>query len=758
MHKKLEHAAIVIAAYVLLYCIFFAPVLFSGRILAYSDSLSLYLPSFLSPVSLWEPNLQGGFPVAADSQNATWYPIARLFALFGFWNGFVISAYVLLSCFTYAYVYHLTKSWVGGAVSGIVAGMSGFAMAHLCHTIVLHGMVWIPLVLLAIDELKIERRATWFALGSGGIALSLLSGHPQIPTYGLIVAGFYALTLGLFGSNRPIRFLTICAAMFIVGLSLAAIQLIPLFELVSQSVREKPNLQFFQSISLKPLNLTTFVFPSLFGTPDTSFYRYRYFGAINFIERTFYPGILTILLSFVAVQRYKDKRLLWFWIFIFVISLLLALGDTLPFGRLLFFIPGLNSFRVPARHVYEMILALTVLAGFGAAVIHQRCVSHKEIMRSVIFGIMIFIFAALAIWLNANKIKSLAIKNGVSNLELAPWANLAITVPIISFFVVCIVLFFYARKPSTLRASLLIGALILDLASIGFFGEWKLSPKKIVLRMPATLDGLPEKLNKTHQRFLPVRGVWSDVDEGRPNLTRLWSIANASGYGSLPLKRINELLAMPAQGNLGGNWMESPNRSLDLMAVRYVSTRIDDIGGTADPASKRWHLVRQFGNSVILENRRALPRAWLVSKVVKASGEQIRKTILTSRLLDGSRYKPDEIAFVEENFAFDGSKVPDGKIRITNISKSDIEIKVETANQAFLVLSDVYYPGWIAKINNTSTHLYRTNYLFRGILVPAGSSTVQMEYRPTSFRLGLVITSASFLLLAFIVIIKIPRR
>src|SRR5262245_26194886 len=195
MKTGLGHATKVFTFYVLLYLFFFSPVLFSGRILAFSDSLALYLPSFLSPVSLWEPNLQGGFPVAADLQNATWYPIARLFALFGFWNGFVISAYVLISCFSYAYTYFLTKSWVGAAVSGIVAGMCGFSMAHLCHTIILHGMAWIPLVLLSIAKLKTEGTRIWFVIGSAAIAFSLLAGHPQIPTYGLIVAGLYALTL-----------------------------------------------------------------------------------------------------------------------------------------------------------------------------------------------------------------------------------------------------------------------------------------------------------------------------------------------------------------------------------------------------------------------------------------------------------------------------------------------------------------------------------------------------------------------------------
>lgn len=752
MNTNLKHASIVFWFFVLLYCIFFSPVLFSGRILAISDSLALYLPSFLSPVSLWEPDLQAGFPVAADLQNATWYPIARLFALFGFWNGFVISAYVLLSCFSYAYTYFLTKSWVGAAVSGIVAGMCGFSMAHHCHTIVLHGMVWIPLVLLSIEKLKIESHRIWFVIGAVAIAFSLLAGHPQIPTYGLIVAGFYTLTLALFSSNHRIRFLAVCAGMFMAGMSLTAIQLVPLFELVSESIREKPDLRFFQSISLRPFNLTTSIFPGLFGTPDTSFYS-PYFGPINFIERTFYPGLVTIVLSFVGLQRHKENRLVWFWVVVFIISLLLTLSHTLPLARLMFLVPGLNSFRVPARHVYESTLAMTVLSGFGAAAIHQR--SANLVTRAVISTGILFVVASAAIWFNSAKIHSMSLRNIGTNITLAPWANTSIAIPIILFFIACFVVYFYVREPSTFRASIMIAFLILDLASIGFFCEWKLSPEKAILRLPETLKDMPEELNNSHQRFLPVRGVLSNVDEGRPNLTRLWSIPSGSGYGSLVLKRVNELFSMPGEGNLQGNWMAGPNRSLDLMAVRYVSARIDS--DSVDTVGNRWKLIRQFGSSVILENRRAMPRAWLVPKVIQASREEVRNAIVTSTLPGKIKYRPDEIALVEENFTFDGPKDPAAKVRIMKIAKSSMEIQVETANPAFLVVSDVYYPGWTAKINNKFTQIYRTNYLFRGVLVPAGSSTVQMEFRPTSFRLGLLISSVSFLFLIFVVIIKIPR-
>ena len=408
-----------------------------------------------------------------------------------------------------------------------------------------------------------------------------------------------------------------------------------------------------------------------------------------------------------------------------------------------------------------MTLAMSFLAGFGAAAIHQRHTTQKSVLWSVISGGFIFVVAGAGIWLNSHKIQNMALQKGVTNLTLAPWANLAITIPILLFCIGAFVLFFYVRNPSTFRASILLGTLIFDLASLGFYSDWKLVPEKTVLRLPQTLKDLPEKLEKTHQRFLPVRGVWSDIEEGRPNLTRLWSIPSGGGYGSLILKRTNELFSMPAEGNLRGNWMASANRSLDLMAVRYLSANNEpeQENGVAPnvTSSKRWKLVRQFGSSVILENRRAMPRVWLVSKVIQATPLEVRNAIHNS-ILHEKRYRPEDIALVEEDFTFEAEEDPEAKVRIVKIDKGLMEIQAKTAHPAFLVVSDTYYPGWTATINGVFAHLYRTNYLFRGLLVPSGTSTVRMKYKPASFRWGLIITAGSFLLIVFVAALPIMRK
>jgi hypothetical protein len=68
---------------------------------------------------------------------------------------------------------------------------------------------------------------------------------------------------------------------------------------------------------------------------------------------------------------------------------------------------------------------------------------------------------------------------------------------------------------------------------------------------------------------------------------------------------------------------------------------------------------------------------------------------------------------------------------VTNYTAERVEVQVNAGAQAgLLVLSDAYYPGWVATVNGEPTKIYRANIMFRGVPVPKGESTVVFEYRP----------------------------
>ena len=56
-----------------------------------------------------------------------------------------------------------------------------------------------------------------------------------------------------------------------------------------------------------------------------------------------------------------------------------------------------------------------------------------------------------------------------------------------------------------------------------------------------------------------------------------------------------------------------------------------------------------------------------------------------------------------------------------------------SAAPAFLVTSEVMYPGWQARVNGAAAPLLMTNAAFRGLSLPTGVSDIVMEYRPRFF-------------------------
>ncbi len=63
----------------------------------------------------------------------------------------------------------------------------------------------------------------------------------------------------------------------------------------------------------------------------------------------------------------------------------------------------------------------------------------------------------------------------------------------------------------------------------------------------------------------------------------------------------------------------------------------------------------------------------------------------------------------------------------------------------YLVLTDAYYPGWSATINGSATPIQRADVMFRAVSIPAGTSAVVFEYRPSWLTPALLIGAAAWI-------------
>ncbi len=690
-----------------------------------------------------------------------WYPVALLFALIpGSFNAFVVSAYVLASSFAYGYVYTLTGSRLGALVGGITYGMSGFFMVHLGHTMMIHSVAWIPLVIWALEKLRTRPHGGWVAALAVAVGFSALAGHPQVFLYMLLLAAGYALFRGWGTPGGWRRYYGLSLAGGALGVCLGAVMFLPALELSEESVRSRLNFSQFAEYSLPWMQVPQLFFPYLFGGSPWTFYDTPYFGHWNLTELMGYVGLIPLVLAGLGVALSRKASLTWFWAAVAFVSVLLALGDNTPLAKLLFHLPVYNRFRAPARHSVEFSLAVSVLAGFGTAAVVR--LAQNERLKAVRYASIVMAGLALvvliAVFALSPTIRGEARETAdLSDLSVLPWANPAVGVPLLVLIGGLGILWWWSKRPSAWRSALLIAILVIDLGSFGWFYEWHFAaPAEAAASRPQVLEAYQTELSATSQRLAPLHGGLQPVHLGAPNLTRLWDVPSASGFNPLVLRRYGVLLGMADVGRLPPKALEHENRALDLLAVRYLFVPTATWAGldpacsdalAADPT--RWRHVEDLPLGTVYENPRAMPRAWLVPEVMSLRPDEILVAIQQSRLPDGRTYDPSMVALVEEPVTLEAQDPASQRsAQVIRLSDTSIEVRTYTEAPAFLVLSDVYYPGWRATIDGEPTHVLRANYVLRGVMLSPGVHVVRFEFRPTIFYAGAGVSALAALAVA----------
>lgn len=558
--------------FIVLFVLFFSPIIFTGYLLAPNDGLNYNLPNFYSPRTLWTNLLFSGYPVAADPQAQTWYPLAFLFSLFpNSWNAYMISAYVLSACFMFGYVWTVTQSRMAGLVAGIGYSMSGFMIGRLGQVPLIHAAVWLPLIFWVIEKNRQKPSAGWTAVGSLAIACSFLGGHTQVVFFGLVVAGAYVIYMGWSPVPQRWVYFRRFGLMVLMGIGLVAIQLLPTMELAKWSARAELSYSEFIRFSLSPSEVLTLLFPYLFGGGG-SLYDIKYFGSGNGMELPGYLGLLTLLLGCLAVVGSRSNRLVRFWGVTFLIGFVMALGEHTPLSQLMFHLPGFNKFRAPLRHFLEISFAVSVLAGLGADCVQRRIISANQI-KGVILGIVgIFGLSLTMIWIFSDTLDQVAVKRGVESLNIVSWKNAALWVPVlVLIFTAGTLVFWWMLPGSRVRRLLILTVLVVDLGSFGWFHNWRyFVPPEQWIQPPNVASRYRAILNESHQRLVPVKGLHSERNQFPVNISRIWGVPNATGYNPLVLSRVNEILSRSETGALLDTWSSVKHRAFDILGVRYL--------------------------------------------------------------------------------------------------------------------------------------------------------------------------------------------
>jgi hypothetical protein len=99
-----------------------------------------------------------------------------------------------------------------------------------------------------------------------------------------------------------------------------------------------------------------------------------------------------------------------------------------------------------------------------------------------------------------------------------------------------------------------------------------------------------------------------------------------------------------------------------------------------------------------------------------------------------------------------------GDTAIVHDEAEQIAVRVDAALPAVLVVRDTYYPGWTATVDGEPAPLWRADYLFRAVPVPAGSHVVELRFHSRALARGLQVSLLALVLTAALAFAPLPRR
>jgi hypothetical protein len=181
-------------------------------------------------------------------------------------------------------------------------------------------------------------------------------------------------------------------------------------------------------------------------------------------------------------------------------------------------------------------------------------------------------------------------------------------------------------------------------------------------------------------------------------------------------------------------------RAWELLNVGFIVTWKDSID---PPSSLVYQAPAKRGEVDYIHRLEAEhPRAWIVYQVEVMPDEDSVLERLASK-----DFHPYSVALVTEPLPTPLAGQPAGtaEVSIVERSPSRLVLEVDQKDRGLLVLSEIHYPGWRARVDGQQLPIVRADGILRAVEVPAGRHLVEMTFRPASVYLGLAISATTLL-------------
>jgi hypothetical protein len=654
----------------------------------------------------WNPYDRGGYPYYADPQAGAYHPMNwAICAIAGpspslAWGTLrVVLGFVLAGCFGLLWLRRLEVSWSAAIVGAIVISTAPF-MRHNWELNLTSALAYLPLVLWACDRLASERRAIDGVILAISIALCAWVGSPPALWLTLVLASLY-VCFRVGERARGTELLRAGASLSLAGvlvLGFCLVVILPGLELGAHSVQASQRFDSISAEGLEPSRALAIFWPQS--------------------GNHLYVGLAALALAIVALVRGSD-RAAYFFAPIAILAVLMAMGAHGPIFRWAFdHVPGVSLFRLPHRYEAWLGPAFGALAAFGIDALAK--IDARKYARSLrIAG-----FTALAIG-----IACFFLRAGGPGLAIC-------ALGVISFA---------------------LAARALDSAPIG-----AALALLVLLDVTQTLDPL------RHTRAAPPpfegRARLLDRAPGRDRVMDEFAISCRAGtrHRRRDLRGYQDPLLLSSYERVISSLRDHPELAPQLN-VRYALQGPHFIHGwnrhflpPAAELAARLHTRERYRDAsgrTVLELLDVMPLAYFVpeEEIERASD---RRAALARTI----ELAPSAIAIVE-GIGRHGPRAmrarPSAIARSVRVSRDSLSFEIHAPSRGVVVVNEAFYPGWIARVDDRITPVFRANGFVRAIEMESGRHHVEMTFVPAAGRALRVLLGIAWL--AAIAIFSIHR-
>lgn len=717
-------------------------------------------------IPAWNPHQFAGAPFAGDPLSGwTYLPAMILFTALPVAvasKGYLFIHLLLAGLFTYALARVLRMNLAGALLAAVAYEFNVFMYwRNLCCTPYASVMAWLPLAILgtelAVRSARWQDRGLW--LGVGGLALSqILAAWPGQGSYYALLAlgGYVAYRTLLFPPEnlrgvrgRILGFLIHGSGVLLFGFGLAAAGLLPRME--------------YQTLSTLADGYGNIegVRAAWGGWSSADWKRLLTPGLV-------YPGLTVLALALAAPLIARGRHAVPFFLILSLCTLILSTGDgTVLHSVFYFLLPGFEWMHPhgPGRIKVILYLAFALMAGATMSRLGERN-ARTTVAVPILASLLL---AGWVVALLATEGSRAGLGIGVSLATLVG-ANVFVIAyalspagrrgaAILMVVVVFVDLFAAGRATVAERATADFGKDLVKMDLSRYFeptGAARFLRSETV-EEPARYFGYgPHRQGDgrsfRYNNWFAERDTNALLASNRGTPLGLQSI---QGYNAVHIARYDEYMKAlngKVQGyhnaDVVARGLDSP--LLDLLNVRYmvVPTDVDSDQGRLRELKDAHPTVYADERVEVLENRDALPRAWIVHSARQSAQKE------TLEQLASGAADPRQTALLERPPPdLDAPEDPSAdRATVTAYEADRIQLHTATDARGLLVLSEPYYPAWKAYVDGEPVPLYVADHVLRAVPVPAGEHSVELRYESWSLRTGLALSLAACLSLVVLVV------